>query len=294
MFDFHCHTTLSDGVSQPEALIKAALDYGLKALAITDHDNTHSYQYAEAALNQLTQDTGKTLELIPGIEINTHWNNHEVHVLGFYINRDDAGLQKLIKGHQELRVVQMQGFVDNLKEKANIEISIDDIRSRSHDCGHGSLGRPHVAHALIAKGAVSNIGEAFQKYLTSKTPTYVNRETARPHEAVEAIYDSGGIPVIAHPGDMPEIKNLVVELMDYGLRGLEAYHRSHSPAMIDFHCTLAERYGLIVTGGTDYHGPAENYANSLSRLRIPPKVYDRLKEEHASRAKVGFKVSSGR
>jgi predicted metal-dependent phosphoesterase TrpH len=141
------------------------------------------------------------------------------------------------------------------------------------------MGRPHVAKAIVEKGAAANISDAFRKYLVPTAPTYRRRSTVTPHEAVEAIHESGGIAVIAHPMDMPIIEELAEDLMNYGLRGLEAYHKSHSPAMIEFHCTLAERLGLIVTGGTDFHGVVEYYPQSLSRLHMPPWVYDQLKQE---------------
>jgi 3',5'-nucleoside bisphosphate phosphatase len=279
MYDFHCHTVYSDGAAQPEALVQAAIASGVKAMAITDHDTTRSYALAKAIVDAADTD----LELIPGIEINTVWNAHEVHVLGYFIDPTDSDLQAVIKHHQQARKVQMQNMCHKLQTKGKIAVSFEDLCKNAGPTA--SLGRPHMAQALVKVGAVATIGEAFQKFLTPASPTYERRDTVTPHEAVEAIYDSGGIPVIAHPGDMPDIENLVKALMNVGLRGLEAYHRSHSPALIEFHSSLAERFGLIVTGGTDFHGLPDNYPAALNRLYMPSHIYDTLKQDKANRAR---------
>jgi predicted metal-dependent phosphoesterase TrpH len=136
-----------------------------------------------------------------------------------------------------------------------------------------------VAKAIVEKGGAATISDAFKKYLVPSAPTYHRRDTVTPHDAVEAIYEAGGIAVIAHPGDMEIIEALSTDLINYGLRGLEAYHRSHSSVEIEFHCSLAERLGLIVTGGTDFHNTADVYANALGRLHLPDWIYPELKKE---------------
>jgi predicted metal-dependent phosphoesterase TrpH len=282
MYDFHMHTVFSDGACQPEALIEAAAKVGMKAMAITDHDTTLSFPVAQAAAE------AKGIELIPGIEINTVWKDREVHVLGFFIDPTHEALQALIERHRKARIRQIEGMVTLLNTQAKLSITFEDIASLAR-CD-GSIGRPHVAQAILKKGGATSISDAFQKYLNPKSKTYLRRETATPHEAVEVIYDSGGIPVIAHPGEMPDFEALVQDLMNYGLRGIEAYHRSHSPALIEFHCSLAEKYGLIVTGGTDFHGISDGYAQTLSRLHMPAWVYDQLKAEHQRRLKATFRA----
>ncbi len=285
MIDLHLHTTYSDGASETEDLVREALAFKLQAMAITDHDNTQSYAIALEAAK------GTDLEIIPGIEINTVWAEREteVHVLGYYIDTDNKALQKVIKKHQEARVEQIREIAGLLQGQGGLAITFEDIQAQSRDLG--SLGRPHIAQTIVEKEGAATISEAFSKYLKRNSSTYVRRSTVSPHEAAEAISESGGIPVIAHPGDMEHIEQLVVEMMDYGLRGLEAYHRSHFPATIEFHCGLAEKYGLIVTGGTDYHGMADSYQNALSRLHTPDYVYAELKKEHQQRHKASFKVS---
>jgi len=283
MIDLHMHTIFSDGSVLPEDLVQLALEHKHEAIAITDHDTTESLSHARKAAE------GHDLEIIPGIEINTYWKEKEVHILGYYIDPDDETLQEVIKSHRDSRVIQMQEMAQRLQSKAKLNIRYEDIVGLASS--EGTIGRPHVAKAIVASGGAANISQAFSKFLNPKAETYVRRKTVSPHEAVEAIYESGGIAVIAHPGDMEQIEVLVEELMNYGLRGLEAYHRSHSPALIEFHCSLAEKMGLIVTGGTDFHGATDAYAKALERWFMPDTVYGELHAERKRLQMSAFKAS---
>ncbi|MGE0200940.1 MAG: PHP domain-containing protein [Candidatus Melainabacteria bacterium] len=281
--DLHMHTVYSDGTCTPAELVTAACEQGVQAMAITDHDNVESLRHAQEAARETT------LELIPGIEINTVWQEREVHVLGYYIDPAHDLLTEVMDQHRQWRVVQMQDMAVKMRKHNRLDITFEDIASRGS--AEGVLGRPHVAKTLVDKGVVSTISDAFNRYLRPSCPTYVRRQTVPPHDAVEAIYESGGIPVIAHPGDMEGIEGLATELIDYGLRGLEAYHRSHSPALIEFHCSLAEKLDLIVTGGTDFHGAPEAYPRALERLHMPIHIYDVLQDERRGRQLSLFKAS---
>ena len=292
--DLHMHTLFSDGTCQPEELVGVAYDQGLDAIAITDHDNTGCLERARqaAADKAAASEDKREMEIIPGIEINTVWTEYghqEVHVLGYYINPDDENLKSVINRHKQARVEQIQEIAQKLRDVASVNVQYDDIVA--HAAGSLSIGRPHVAKAIVQKGGAATISDAFNRFLNSSSPTYVRRATVSPHEAVEAIYESGGIAVIAHPKEMEHIEELVVDLMNYGLRGLEAYHKSHSPAIIEFHSSLAEKYGLIVTGGTDFHGPAENYPKTLGNWRMPDFVYAKLKAESQMIQESGYKAS---
>ncbi|HEY9745189.1 MAG TPA: PHP domain-containing protein [Oculatellaceae cyanobacterium] len=288
MIDLHMHTVFSDGSVQPEDLVKLAVEHKLEAIAITDHDTTESLPYAQKAAAEYAEQ-GYPLEIIPGIEVNTVWKEKEIHILGYYIDPGHGALQDIIAQHRASRVVQIQEMAHRLKTKAKLNIQYEDIAALASESG--SIGRPHVAKAIVAKGGAHNISQAFNKFLNPSCETYVRRKTVSPHEAVEAIYESGGIAVIAHPGDMEMIPELAEDLMNYGLRGLEAYHRSHSPALIEFHCSLAEKLGLIVTGGTDFHGTTDAYAKSLERVHMPPSVYIELKNERKRLKMSAFKAS---
>lgn len=283
MIDLHMHTVFSDGSVLPEDLVNLALEHKLDAIAITDHDTTESLSHAQKAAE------GKSLEIIPGIEVNTVWKEKEIHILGYYIDPEAEQLQDVIRQHRASRVVQIQEMAQKLKAKARLNIHYEDIAALASDIG--TIGRPHVAKAIVAKGGAHTISQAFSKFLNPSCETYVRRKTVPPHEAVEAIYESGGIAVIAHPGDLEMIPELAEDLMNYGLRGLEAYHRSHSPALIEFHCTLAEKLGLIVTGGTDFHGTTDAYAKALDRVHMPASVYTELKNERKRLQMSAFKAS---
>ena len=288
MIDLHMHTVFSDGSVLPEDLVQLALDNKLEAIAITDHDTTQSLCHAQKAAAERAIE-GQPLEIIPGIELNTVWKEKEVHILGYYIDPENSSLQAVINAHRESRVIQMQEMAQKLKIKGKLNISFEDIVRQASETG--TIGRPHVAKAIVEKGGAGTISQAFSKYLNPKSETYVRRKTVPPHEAVEAIYESGGIAVIAHPGDMEIVEELAEDLMNYGLRGLEAYHRSHSPALIEFHCSLAEKLGLIVTGGTDFHGLVEAYGKALERVHLPPAVYRELHAERKSLQMSAFKAS---
>ncbi|MEB3287597.1 MAG: PHP domain-containing protein [Vampirovibrionales bacterium] len=301
VLDLHMHTVYSDGASTPEELVSACAAQNLSAIAVTDHDTVSSLPYVQAC------GEAHGLEIIPGIEINTVWDRplvdnpksegsntpvktalQEVHVLGYFINPNASALIRIMDSHYRWRLEQIAEMVDRINHKHRLFLDFDAIQERS---GLGTLGRPHIAQAIVEKKGAYTVSEAFTRYLKPNCPTYVRRKTATPHEAVEAIHESGGIPVIAHPGEMEGIEKLTVELMDYGLRGLEAYHRSHSPGVIEFHCSLAEKYGLIVTGGTDFHGTGDAYAKALERLHMPSFVYERLSAERKNRQHSLFKAS---
>ena len=283
MIDLHMHTTFSDGSISPTQLVDTVVANGVKVFAITDHDNTNSHAEALEAVAKYPDVT-----LIPGIEINTHYDQYEVHVLGYFIDIHNDYLKEVCHEHNCQRHQQISEFVDKVAKASKAKLCVEDVFAQSRE--GGTIGRPHIAKALVQKGGAGNMSEAFRKFLVPTAESYVRRKTVTPHEAVEAISDAGGLAVIAHPGDMPIIEDLTKDLMNYGLAGLEAYHKSHSPGIIAFHCHLAEKLGLIVTGGTDFHGVIEHYPNALKQTHVPAWVYDKLLEERERRQKFSIKA----
>ena len=270
--DLHIHTSYSDGVFSPEKIVDTALDVGLEAIAITDHDNVLSYAIA----SEYAKD--KPIELIPGVEINTLYKGYEVHILGYFMELNNSDFQKLIKSQQQARVKQTKEIISLLAKKEGIKISFDSITKQVAE--GGSIGRPHIAKAITNAGGTSSVIEAYNKYINDNSAVYVQRKTVTPFDAVEVIYDAGGIPVFAHPFDVDIADQLTKEMMNFGLRGLEAYHRKHSPAIIEYFSTLAEKYGLIITGGSDFHAPNPNNGNViLGKNFIPEWIYDELVKE---------------
>ncbi len=277
--DLHIHTTYSDGVYSPEKVVDAAIEAGMDAIAITDHDNVLSYPIARDYLAKIQpENSAKPLILVPGIEINTMYKNYEIHILGYFMDMKNADFLKIIKTQQAARIKQTKEILKLLAKKEGIKINIEDIK-KSVAQG-GSIGRPHLAKAICAAGGTPSVVEAYNKYINNESPVYVQRKTITPHEAVETIYDAGGIPVFAHPYDVDIAEVLIKDLMNYGLRGIEAYHRKHSPAMVEYFSTLAEKYGLIMTGGSDFHAPHPTNGNIiLGKSFIPDWVYSKLTEE---------------
>lgn len=274
--DFHVHTNYSDGVFTPEKIVDTALDAGLEAIALTDHDNILSYDIAQKYLEKIGKQD--SLEIIQGVEVNTLYKNYEVHILGYFMNPENSDFQKVLKLQQQARIDQTMEIIDLLDKKEGIKITFDMIKSQVAE--GGSIGRPHIAKAITSAGGTASVIEAYNKYINDKSPVYVQRKTVSPQDAVEVIYDAGGIPVIAHPYDIDIAETLIKDLMAYGLRGIEAYHRKHSPALVEYFSSMAEKLGVIVTGGSDFHAPSLlNGQILLGKHFIPEWIYDKLIQE---------------
>lgn len=271
--DLHIHTLYSDGVFSPEKIVDTAIDVGLQVIALTDHDNILSYQVAKDYLKKTNKED--KLEIIQGIEVNTLYKNYEVHILGYLMDVSNNDFQNLLKTQQQARVKQTKEIINLLAKKEGIRIKFEDIKKQVAE--GGSIGRPHIAKAITNAGGTNSVMEAYAKYIHDDSPVYVQRKTVSPQDAVEIIYDAGGIPVIAHPHDLDIAEELIKELMQYGLRGIEAYHRKHSPACVEYFSSMAEELGLIVTGGSDFHAP--NIMNGqiiLGKNFVPEWVYEKL------------------
>ena len=272
--DYHIHTNYSDGVFSPEKIVDLALDAGLQAIALTDHDNVLSHEVAKEYLKTKEVE----LKLIQGIEVNTLYKDYEVHILGYFPDATKSDFKQMLKTQQQARVKQTKEILALLSKKEGIKIKYEDVKNMVAE--GGSIGRPHIAKAITNAGGTSNIMEAYSKYIHRASPVYVERKTVSPFDAVEVIYDSGGIPVIAHPYDIDSAEKLIKDLMNCGLRGIEAYHRKHSPAIVEYFSSMAENLGLIVTGGSDFHAP--NIMNGqiiLGKNFVPEWIYDKLLEE---------------
>lgn len=272
--DYHIHTNYSDGVFSPEKIVDLALDAGLQAIALTDHDNVLSYNIAKEYLKTKEVD----LKLIQGIEVNTLYKDYEVHILGYFPDVEKSDFKNLLKIQQQARTKQTKEILALLAKKEGIKIKYEDVKNMVAE--GGSIGRPHIAKAITNAGGTSNVMEAYSKYIHRQSPVYVERKTVTPFDAVEIIYDAGGIPVIAHPYDIDIAEKLIKNLMNCGLRGIEAYHRKHSPAIVEYFSTMAEELGLIVTGGSDFHAP--NIMNGqiiLGKNFVPEWIYDMMIKE---------------
>ena len=269
--DLHIHTTYSDGVLNPEAIVDTALDCDLNVIALTDHDNVLSYDVA----TKYVKENNLNLEIIPGVEINTIYKGYEVHILGYFMDKDNSQFIDLINFQQKARIEQTHQIIDLLAKKQGIKIKFEDIQKLV--APRGSIGRPHIARAITSAGGTANVLEAYAKFINNNSDVYVERKTVSPHDAVEIIAEANGIPVFAHPIDVDIADDLTCELVNCGLRGIEAYHRKHSPAAVEHFSTLAEKYGIIVTGGSDFHAPSLNHGTILmGKNFVPDWIYDKL------------------
>ncbi len=269
--DLHIHTTYSDGMLNPEQIVDTAIDCGLDVIALTDHDNVLSHKVA----CDYSKTKNAELEIISGVEINTIYKGFEVHILGYFMDEKNSDFVEMIKFQQKARIEQTHQIIKLLAKKQGIKIKFEDVQKLVAPMG--SIGRPHIARAITSSGGTANVMEAYAKFINNSSDVYVERKTVSPHDAVEVISEAGGIPVFAHPIDVDIADDLTCELVSYGLRGIEAYHRKHSPAAVEHFSTLAEKYGLIVTGGSDFHAPSLNHGTILmGKNFVPDWVYDKL------------------
>ncbi len=266
--DLHIHSNFSDGLLSPEEIVRKARDAGLTVIAITDHDTVDGIGPAIAEGEKIG------VKVIPGIEFTTDTKDNEIHVLGYYIDYKAQWLRQLLQKIREDRKNRIYKIVDKLKE-LGVDINAQEVLALAEN---GSAGRPHVARMLIQKGIVKNIPEAFNKYLVRGAPAYVPHFRLSPVEAVQTIVKAGGIPVYAHPA-VSNSDEIIPELMAKGLAGIEVYYGKNSDAQVKHYRALAEKYGLLMTGGSDFHGFGTGRDVSLGDVNLPDDRILEL-EEH--------------
>ena len=263
--DLHLHTRYSDGTLTPQELVGRSIGAGLSAIAITDHDTVAGIDSAmeEAAV------TG--FEVLPGIELTAEYEGIEIHILGYLFDRYCPELLERIADLNKRRVERVYKIIDKLNESG---LSLDPQKVFDIASG-GIVGRLHIARAMAAEGLVANTYEAFQKYIGDKGPAFILGFRFSPRQAIELIKTAGGVPVLAHPNLMHK-DELIPEFVGFGLMGLEAYYPEHSQGMVNFYLDMAKTYGLVVTGGSDYHGAVKPDVK-LGCLKLDYKLVEELK-----------------
>ena len=268
--DLHTHTSRSDGVLDPAALVEAAAAAGIRTLAITDHDTLAGLPAARAAAAR----TG--VHLIPGLEINTVANDAdgfregELHILGYGVDPEDGSLLAALEVQREHRRLRFWRIVERLDQ---LGLPVEEtLRTMALDDHEDALGRPTVARALVAMQHADSVDDAFHRLLARGQPAYVQREGLGPKGAIDAINGAGGIAVLAHFAEAGDRPSVVRDLMSLGMRGLEVYYRSFSADTVTKLETVARTHGLVATGGSDYHGDHETYAEAHAALWVPPGV----------------------
>lgn len=265
--DLHVHTFYSDSTFSPEEVVTCAKEKGLSAIAICDHDSVSGVDPC--------MEIGSALgvEIIPGIELTVEKVDAEIHLLGYFMDYRVEWFGKKLKEIQLGRINRIHKMVEKLNA-ANVRIDADDVFKLA---GKGSVGRLHLAQALLKAGSIRTIREAFDKYIGFLKPCYVPNIRFTPHEAIDTILKVGGVPVLAHPNIMGKDEYLP-ELVECGLRGIEVYHTDHRSAAIKHYEELAKEYDLLLTGGSDCHGLGKGKV-LLGGVMVPYTLVEKLREE---------------
>ena len=279
--DLHAHSTRSDGVLTPAALIHDVAAAGVRLFSLTDHDTLAGYRDLTA-----THAVPPNMTLIPGVEINALvtrdlglWEG-ELHILGFGMDPDDTAFEAQLAGQRAARRSRFDRTVALLRE---IGMPIDAQVAGLDTADDDALGRPTIARALIAAGFATSVEDAFTRIIGHGMPGYVRREGLGPDEAIRAIRSAGGLPVLAHFREAPTRADVIRELVDAGLGGLEVYYRAFDQPTVDAMSAVAREHRLVMTGGSDYHGDLGAYADSHARLWVPPEIGETLEANLASR-----------
>ena len=277
--DLHIHSTASDGSLTPAEIIDHAQKLNLAAIAITDHDSIDGSKEA------LQIAIPPSLHFLTGVEISAAHppffpGSGSFHILGYDINLYNRDLNRVLRKLQEARKNRNPKILNKLK-KLGFQLSLEEV---DQEGGEGQLGRPHIAYAMLKKGFVASIDEAFDKYLGTQKAAYVDKDRIECEQAIKIIRAAGGIPVLAHPallniGDNQQLDTLLQNLMKIGLAGIEVYYPEHSPQQIQQYTELAEKYNLLMTGGTDFHGaimPEIKMGSGEGDLFVPYNLYKEL------------------
>ena len=268
--DLHLHTTFADGTERPERVVELAKQAGLAAIAITDHDNIEAMPIAAPLASR------EGIELIPGIEMSASAGDLHVHLLGFYFDSTHPGLLGHLQTQQARRVERVHEMVERLK-RIGLAITAEEVLQVA---GEGTVGRPHVARVLLAHGYVSSLREAFDRYIGDKKPGFIPGSATPPAAIIRLLRDAGGIPVLAHPKYLKR-DAFIEELAKDGLLGVEVYHADHTPDLIRHFGAIADRLGLLKTGGSDFHGNAKEGV-AVGAIPVPYSLVEALKQWKAT------------
>ena len=267
--DLHIHSTTSDGVYTPSEVVHLALERGLATIALTDHDTLGGVAEAQQAA------VGAGLEVIAGVEINSEGVWGDLHFLGYYVDPESAPLRERLRAIRDARVERARKMLERLGQMGMM-LEWEEIRALASG---DSIGRPHVAQALLNRRYVQTLQEAFDRFIGLDSPAYVPRLRLTPPEVMQTITEAGGVPVLAHPAHSGAATvGRIPEFVEYGLRGVEVYYPHHSPEQVEVLLGLCREHGLLATGGSDFHGSGIEGGASLGAVYVPPECVERLRE----------------
>lgn len=278
--DLHVHSNHSDGTDSPAQVVRRAAARGLSAIALTDHDTVSGIEEAIQTAQQETKE-GRTIRVVPGVEISAGYKKKDIHILGLFIQWNDPDLQYALKLAVQSREQRNEEMAARL-QTAGISITVDDLRRQEPNT---VITRAHFARFLTEQGYVHSKAEAFEKYLDTSTPYYVPRTYIAPAKAISLIKHAGGIAVLAHPllyeQTQKETQILIESVVNAGIEGLEAMYSSHSDLEEQLVRSFASKYHLCITGGSDYHGsnkPLIQLGTGKGNLKIPYTILESLEE----------------
>jgi 3',5'-nucleoside bisphosphate phosphatase len=274
VIDLHLHTTASDGLLKPSALVDMVWRAGIRTFSVTDHDTVA----AAAEVAGLARSAG--MAFVPGIEITSVHQGRDVHVLGYFIDPRDGPFGEFLERQRADRVRRLTDMVDRLAE---IGKPVNREKVLASKEGGGSLGRPVVARALVKAGHAADMRQAFDELIGDGKPAFIPRVGPEPAEVIAIIARAGGIASLAHPGLLKR-DDLIPALADAGLPALEAFHSDHDAETTERYLAMAERYGLAVSGGSDYHGEPVRRRSAFGKIGLPLEHFERLSARAAARA----------
>ncbi len=269
--DMHTHTSCSDGMLAPKALVSKAMACGLQVLAITDHDTIDGVEPAIEAAQ------GSDLTIIPGVELSIHFLGRELHLLGYHFDPQNQQLIEFLFRFQKMRYERAQEMVERLQE-LGVKLTFEDVASLASG---PAIGRPHVAQALVAKKYVDTLDQAFLKYLRNRGPADVPKKLPTAQEAIDVLHAADGIAVLAHPGHWVSDKDLE-RLQHIGMDGVEVIHPSHDEMLVNFYVEVAHRLSLLTTGGSDYHGMRTHDEKNFGVYGLTHEQFHTLQRKRAA------------
>lgn len=285
--DLHVHSTRSDGTYTPTELVDYAIEKGLAAFALTDHDSIEGLDEAIAYAEELRYTNPNVPEVIPGIEFSTEYQGKDIHIVGLYIDYHANDFQTHLKNFVDSRIERNKKMCCMLSENAGMDITYEKLLAEFPD---SVITRAHYAKYMLNHGYIKSMNEAFERYIGDHCPYYIPREKVTPAQAIELILKAGGIPILAHPTlyhmSNARLDDLVAELKASGLMALEAIYSTYTAGEEREMRALADKYDLAISGGSDFHGsnkPKLDLGTGYGKLYVPFEVLTKLIEKQTTK-----------
>ena len=265
--DLHTHTNYSDGALSPYELIKKAHELGLEILGIVDHDTVSAIEDSI----EIGSEFG--VEIVPGVELSAAIDNREIHIIGYFVDRENEGLAEYLTVSRKDRMRRAKRIVEKLN-KINVPLKLEAVLEKA---GSAAVGRPHIAHALLDEGLTGSYVEAFSRYIGYGGPAYEKKNSLSPEDTIALVASSGGLSFLAHPGKYTS-DAVLHRLIKSGLDGIEVIHPSHTPEEVQHYNGIVDQYFLLASGGSDYHGGKRNDNGALGLYNVPTAWVKEMKK----------------